>query len=218
MKKVLYFEGAGWEEADSSKETIGNCRIRTAFTNLEGKKIYLEMGTKPINDKKGKATGKYGINVDFMFYITEDKDIDDCNNSRIKYNRGKLNKYNYTAKDITKVVNKFCNTEYKTIKVLPQLSGYRVHAENRKYNLVDNFEYDKNLIEKREEIKKHFYNLEKAQGKKYPNFSLWVDEEKENTLHLLRHFNGYNKHWIINIDAKDWKKTVTETKLNKYAC
>lgn len=31
MSKTLYFEGAGWSGADSSKATIGNCRIRTAF-------------------------------------------------------------------------------------------------------------------------------------------------------------------------------------------
>lgn len=37
-KKVLYFEGAGCAPCND----VENCRIRTAFTNKEGKKIYIE--------------------------------------------------------------------------------------------------------------------------------------------------------------------------------
>jgi len=70
----------------------------------------------------------------------------------------------------------------------------------------------------REEIKKHFYDLEKSEGKKYPNFSLWVDEKDIHLLHLLRHFNGYNKHWSIRTDTENWKDSIQETKLGKYAC
>jgi len=36
--RTLYFEGAGWDKADVSIATIGNCRCRTAFKNDEGKK------------------------------------------------------------------------------------------------------------------------------------------------------------------------------------
>ena len=38
MKKTLYFEGAGWGHCND----VENCRIRTAFTNKDGKKIYIE--------------------------------------------------------------------------------------------------------------------------------------------------------------------------------
>lgn len=38
MKKTLYFEGAGCVPCND----VENCRIRTAFTNKEGKKIYIE--------------------------------------------------------------------------------------------------------------------------------------------------------------------------------
>jgi len=38
--KTLYFEGAGLENA--YKGEISNCRIRTAFTNNEGKKFILK--------------------------------------------------------------------------------------------------------------------------------------------------------------------------------
>lgn len=37
--KTLYFEGAGWEGAEISKNTIGNCRIRTAFHTIDGEEV-----------------------------------------------------------------------------------------------------------------------------------------------------------------------------------
>ena len=42
--KTLRFEGLGIPEADRSKETVGNCRIHTAFHTVDGRRIYLEMG------------------------------------------------------------------------------------------------------------------------------------------------------------------------------
>lgn len=41
MSKILYFEGAGME--GTQKNDVENCRIRTAFTNDLGEKIYLEV-------------------------------------------------------------------------------------------------------------------------------------------------------------------------------
>lgn len=37
--KTLYFEGAGWEKAERSINTIGNCRVRTAFHLDNGKGV-----------------------------------------------------------------------------------------------------------------------------------------------------------------------------------
>jgi len=219
--KTLYFEGAGWFGADSSKATdVKNCRIRTAFTNNEGKKIYLEILQGNIyNQKKKNQVEKYYIHIDSIFYITDDPEIDDCNESRIKHDWLEIkNNYNYTVEDITKVINNLCNTDFNNIVTLPDLAGYRVHREKGGYNLANDFIYDKELTEKREEIKKYFYELEKSEDKKYPNFSLWVDQEDKNILHLLRHFNGYNKHWTINTDIENWLDSLKETKLGKYAC
>ena len=43
VNKLIKFEGAGWEEADTSKATdMKNCRVRTTFINDHGQKIYLE--------------------------------------------------------------------------------------------------------------------------------------------------------------------------------
>ena len=54
----------------------------------------------------------------------------------------------------------------------------------------------------------------------YPNFSLWVDEEDAGVLHLLRHFIGYNKHWVIRTDCgetlDDWMGSMAEAPLGQY--
>ena len=222
-KKVLYFEGAGWSGADISKRTIGNCRIRTAFINNEGRKIYLEITgyEKSTNDKKINRYPEYQIGdaigfVDYCFYIdTEEKDP--CNNCRIKDIEHNA-KFSFTKIGITEMINKKLNCSFETIEVLPDLGGYRVHTDNRGYNMMEDYNYNPELIQKREEIEKHFDELEKSEGKQYPNFSLWVDDNDIYLLHLMRHFNGYNKHWSIRTDAENWKDTITETILGKYAC
>lgn len=215
-EKILYFEGAGWSEADTSKETIGNCRVRTAFINNEGEKIYIEITAAPKLDKKHKAIpGKYWMHIDHLFCVTEDADE---NKTGIKYDYQDLKEnYDYREEDITRWINKHLKSNFDTIEVLPDLAGYRVHR-GQEYNLVDNFNYDKELTAKRLEIKQHFEELEKSEGKKYPNLSMWADAKDPRKLHLLRHFNGYNKHWEMDPTAENWQKTIKETKLGMYGC
>lgn len=228
MKKVLYFEGAGCE--NTYRGELSNCRIRTAFTNSEGKKIYLEiLGYEKTQDdaKKYNRYPNYNIGdaigfIDFCHYITDDPKIDDCNNSRLSYERNGNISYSY--KGILDFVNEKCNCSFDSIEILGSLTGYRVFADSKDYgtylgyNYGDEFQYNNELENTRKEIEKHFYNLEKSEGKKYPNFSLWVDDKDHNLLHLLRHFNGYNKHWTIRTDIENWKETIQETKLDKYGC
>ena len=230
MNKTLYFEGAGCE--DTNRGEINNCRIRTAFTNNEGKKIYLEInGTEKTKDdfKKYHRFNNFAIGeaigfIDSCHYITNDNTIDDCNNSRLEYERNVNIKYSY--KGILNFVNDNCNCSFDNIEVLGWLAGYRVFAETTKetyntylaLNYGDEFQYNPTLENTRKEIKKHFYDLEKSEKKEYPNFSLWVDDKDFNLLHLLRHFNGYNKHWSIRTDSENWKDTIKETELGKYAC
>ena len=42
MKKILMLEGAGMASAEVSRNTIGNCRCRTAFHLDDGRSVYLE--------------------------------------------------------------------------------------------------------------------------------------------------------------------------------
>lgn len=220
---ILYFEGAGWEDANISKKTIGNCRIRTAFKNNEGRRIYLEMSAyeKSNNDKKINRYSEYQVGdvigfVNYCFYIdTESKDpCNECVIRDIEHDT----KIAYTKEAITKMINQELNCNFETIEVLPDLAGYRVHGDNRTYNMMEDYIHEPKLIEKRKEIEEYFCNIEKSEGKKYPNLSVWVDDKDVNLLHLLRHFNGYNKHWTIRTDIEDWKESIQETKLGKYGC
>lgn len=229
-KKILYFEGAGCE--NTFRGEISNCRIRTAFTNNEGKKIYLELtGYEKSKDdaKKYHRFEEYKIGdgigfIDSCHYISNDQNIDDENQLRLQWER-KIN-ISYSYEGILDFINEKCNCSFDSIEILGDLSGYRVFAETTKetcdtyamYHYGDEFQYNTTLENTRKEIKKYFYDLEKSEKKQYPNFSLWVDDKDINLLHLLRHFNGYNKHWSIRTDVENWKDSIQETLLGKYAC
>lgn len=120
MSKTLYFEGAGWSGADSSKATIGNCRIRTAFhLDLEKKHprcscrephdgaaaVYLEIICGTIgkeNKKLGLEPTYYGW-IDYLHYVTDDDRNDDCNRHILPFERRA--RIGYTLESILKFVN-----------------------------------------------------------------------------------------------------------------
>lgn len=224
-KKILYFEGAGWSDADISKETIGNCRIRTAFHSNEGKAIYLEiMGCKKTeHSSKILCRWEYTGFISHCFYITDDIPNDDCNNYQIHV----PNSIEYSESGILEFVNSL-ETDFDAIKVVPDLGGYCVHKNQHKkkgtenYNYGDEFLFDQEMINRRKAVCDEIYKIEKEEGKEYPNFSMWVDEEDSGMLHLLRHFYGHNKHWVIRTDMgetlPDWMDTMTETKLGMWGC
>lgn len=210
MEKILYFEGAGCVP----RGEVENCRIRTAFHNDEGKAIYLELSGFEVTKHTAKCYAGFknvGF-VDSCHYILGD---DDENKHSIHHRNEKV--FEYTKAEILKFVNSL-GCSFDAVVILPNLAGYRVFKGGGGHNFGDEFDYNPKLTAKREGIHEHFYNVEKSEGKKYPNFSLWVDADDKHLLHLLRHFPGYNKHWSIRTDAEDWEKSVTETKLGKFAC
>lgn len=191
MKKTLYFEGAGCVPCND----VENCRIRTAFTNKNGKKIYIELlsGYKNIfvkYDKNGrklkhpKMISEDGcLYCDFCFYITEDPEIDDCNKSRLECERKHVTA-KYTKENILAFVNENCNADFDEIVVLDDLAGFRVHAEGKRntpesYNYGDLFNYDAELTRRRrekvEEMKKEFCVLF---NQKYDNTSYWIENNQ----------------------------------------
>lgn len=255
MDKVLYFEGAGWSGADISKATIGNCRIRTAFSLKNKKRVYLEIIASEItkddwrlknrstnidaNERQArlKECAPYVGFIDACHYITDDIPNDDCNKHHIKYKGTDI--IPYTLDGILKFVNSL-GTSFDKIEVVPDLGGYRVFPESNSCNGIngyyygDEFQYDAERTKRAEEIYSYFYEIERRElqedkamgtnkfvhspsGTSYPNFSLWVDEHNPEMLHLLRHFNGHNKHWSI-VNIPNWRDTITETTLGKYAC
>lgn len=182
MKKTLYFEGAGCAPCND----VENCRIRTAFTNKEGKKIYIEFlsGYKHTRQKKGRVLSEPGyLSCDSCHYITDDPEIDDCNKSRLACERNqKIEKVKYTKENILAFVNQYCNADFDEIVVLDNLAGYRVHRDSGKYNTPerynfgDVFIYDAELTRKRrekvEEMKKEFCALF---NQKYDNTSYYIE-------------------------------------------
>lgn len=192
MKKVLYFEGAGCVPSND----VENCRIRTAFTNRDGKKIYIELisGSKRVTIEYGKNGRKLKnpktiyedgfLWCDYCHYITEDPEIDDCNNSRLQCERNTTDRVKYTKENILAFVNENCNADFDEIIVLDSLAGFRVHADGKyntpeAYNYGDAFDYDEELTRKRrekvEEMKKEFCVLF---NQKYDNTSYFIKDGK----------------------------------------
>lgn len=138
--KTLYFEGAGWPDADSSMATnVGNCRIRTAFTNDKGQMIYLEMGSLTIYKGKSRVVLGYKLHIDFCFHITDiSGKNDDCNKSRFPYDWQVVRTHDYTKESIVTWVNKKLDCSFDTMETLDNMEDYRVHADYGGYNLMDN--------------------------------------------------------------------------------
>ena len=231
-KKTLYFEGAGFSKADISRATVGNCRIRTAFHLDDGRAVYLEIiGSERTKHSSPKYYPfRYTGFVDCCYYITDEKPNDDCNRHRI-YSRD-ARPFEYTEAAILRFVNSL-GASFEAIKVVPDLGGYGVFPEESScqgvngYYYGDEFQFDEELTARREQVYQYYYDLEKAEGNKYPNFSLWVDEADPGLLHLLRHFPGtfktaHNKHWIIRVDdgetIGDWIASAEEKQLGIYGC
>ena len=204
--KTLYFEGAGLSSAIRGYSDIPNCRIRTAFTNDNGKKIYLEILADEVTKKDFRASWlKYPAGtpigfIDSAHYITDDPEIADCNSSKIHYDNGKAIERNcdsvfiFTYENLLKFVNeKFC-CSFEKVEVLNELTGYHVFNDNGKYgtfafyNFGDEFNYDAEKTAKRlakkKELSEYF-----EQFMKYDNSSYWPDENGD----LVVRINTYDR-------------------------
>lgn len=188
--KTLYFEGAGCVP----RGDLENCRIRTAFTLDNGKKVYLEMFGTEVTKSMSKVFSQF-TNVAFIdhcFYITGDRD--DCNNSKVYREDGTAyersgNNFEYNRENLLAFVNSL-GASFDSVEILADLAGYRVHADKGGYNFADEFYYDVERTKQAEKIKEYFYHYEKqVLGKKYPNFSIYFEND---ILKVLIHYNGFN--------------------------
>lgn len=217
--KILYFEGAG----AVPRGDVPNCRIRTAFHLDNGKALYLEIigteVTKHTPDRLKCYTNS--AHIDHCYYI---HDTGEDGHTIHKCERS-VN-FEYSMPQILKFVNSL-GASFDRVCILPDLAGYRVHGGHKTYNFADEFSFDPELTAKRLRIRSAIYDLELVErerdkatngkrfvhspgSKSYPNFSLWVDNEDPKILHLLRHFNGFNKHWMIDATAENWQKSMQE--------
>lgn len=200
MAKILYFEGAGSATAESVAAGVGNCRIRTAFHTADGRRVYLEIWA----NARGKHNAGHwtcdtdlACYVDFAHYITGDSE--DCNLRRLPCERKDVCAIPYTPEGILSIVRK-CGGDFGAVRVLPDLAGYRVHADDYGYNYGDEFAPDWAAIAKREQIAAECDRLEYAarkrdiengkrkwvnspSGRIYTNGSVYVDSDRANILH-----------------------------------
>lgn len=146
--KVLFFEGAGCVE----RGNVENCRIRTAFTNNEGKGIYLELSGFEVSYKSPERYKKY-LNAGFVDYChyTEQERIERLHSKTkqvyyeyeyktIKEVELGLN-FEYSKQGILNFVNEKLNCNFDELKVLDSFDGYRVHKDGGGYNFIEDFEY-----------------------------------------------------------------------------
>lgn len=128
MNKQLYFEGLGWPETGGA---VGNCHIGTAFTNDDGKKIYLQLGGREIYDKKNKPTGEFQGCMQFCFYIIDED---------MRYISKMPWLMKYTKETILENINNHLNCSFSEMIVSPYLSGFIVSTDNGSYNMGDEFQ------------------------------------------------------------------------------
>ncbi len=195
--KTLVFEGAGWSGAERSKETIGNCRIRTAFHLVDGRAVYLEMSCC-----NTKTNGVYDGFITDCFYITGDPD--DCNKNRVKYLGNRI--IPYTKESILAFANGL-NGDFDAIVVAPDLGGYRVFSELGYFNYGDEFEYDEELITKRDVIRDTLYTEEKKWDE-FPLCILYVDEADKNVLHYTRQRGENRGKFLIDVNDENWRDNM----------
>ena len=195
--KTLVFEGAGWSGAERSKETIGNCRIRTAFHLVDGRAVYLEMSCRDT-----KTNGVYNGFITDCFYITGDPD--DYNKNRVKYLGNRL--IPYTKESILAFANGL-NGDFDAIVVAPDLGGYRVFSELGYFNYGDEFEYDEELITKRDVIRDTLYTEEKKWDE-FPLCILYVDEADKNVLHYTRQRGENRGKFLIDVNDENWRDNM----------
>lgn len=194
--------------------------------------VYLEIICGTIgkeNRKLGLEPTYYGW-IDYLHFVTDDDRNDDCNRHILPFERRA--RIDYTLESILKFVNDL-GASFDAVAVCPDLGGYRVFRDGyspkgtERLNYGDEFQYDPDMTARREAVYRHVYELEKSEGSRYPNFSLWVDQDDPGMLHLLRHFSGtfktaHNTHWTIRTDTgstvEDWMATATVTHLGRYGC
>ena len=125
--KTLIFEGAGWSKSDSSGD-VGNCRIRTTFTNKHGQEIYLEM----IGVKTHKWSPQYMKQFNIGGVISHIFKTVDRETSHTKglSNLERSYKFEWSKAEILKLVNsREVGGEFDAIEVRDNWNGFRVDGQ-----------------------------------------------------------------------------------------
>lgn len=211
MSKILWFEGAGMS---GTGEPVGNCRIRTTFCNDAGTMYYLELGgdewskerRKLLKDAKEYKDEKCIGWVHFCYEITDDPEIDDCNERRHEIMDEVDFHFHWTYEGILDVVNNRLGCSFDEIRIAPEFSGYTPHASRRRgytrtridYNRGDLFVPDMEAVAKLSALYDRERARQVAEGERYPCVSVWRDNDDPEIVHV-RHFKKQN---LADFDVK----------------
>jgi hypothetical protein len=211
--KVLFFEGAGCAE----RGDVENCRIRTAFTNDEGKGIYLELCGMEVNHKSPERWKKY-LNAGFVDYChyTEQEQIERIHSGTgkvyyeyqyktIKEIENGLN-FEYSKQGILNFVNENLNCSFDEIKILDSFDGYRVHKDGGGYNFIEDFEYKPEIASaRRNAYNKIDMQIREQLCEKYSKISLHDMNDESITVRVYASDQSMQAH---GMDPKQRKITV----------
>lgn len=199
--KVLFFEGAGCVE----RGDVENCRIRTAFTNDEGKGIYLELCGMEVNHKSPERYKQY-LNAGFIDYChyTEQEKIERIHSGTgevyyeyqykvIKEIEHGLN-FEYSKQGILNFVNEKLHCSFDEIKVLDCFDGYRVH-NGCGYNFIEDFAYKPKIASaRRNAFNKIDMQIREQLCKKYSKISLHDMDDKSITVRVYASDQSMKAH------------------------
>lgn len=161
--KVLWFEGAGWAE----RGDVENCRIRTAFTNDEGQRFYLELSGMEVTYKSPERFKKYrnaGF-VDYCYQLGKDDE-------KIRFDI-ESKEYEYSMEGILDFVNHHLNCSFDAIRVADVFYGYFVHKDGGGYNFMEDHTFDEaHAGAARRAFHKIDMEIRQKMGEKYSKISL----------------------------------------------
>ena len=201
--KVLFFEGAGCVELGGGRIS----RIRTAFTNDEGKKIYLEIMGIDVTEKSPQMYKKFktvGF-IDFCHYadpIVLDGWKEYENVKEVM--RG--TSIEYSKAEILKFVNENLNCSFDDIKILDTFDGYRVHKGNREYNFIEDYTYKPEIAAaRRNAYNKIDMQIREQLCAKYSSISLQHMDDESITVRIYANDRIMQAH---GMDPKQREITV----------
>lgn len=189
-KKVLFFEGAGCAE----RGDVENCRIRTAFTNDNGDRFYLELS--------GFEVHKW--TPDYLKHFQNVGHIDYCyqlgkEGEKLRADIERLN-FEYSKAGILAFVNQQIGCSFDEIKITDTFYGYRVHREKGGYNFMEDFNFDEErAAAARSAYKRIDMRIREQLGERYSKISL---ESIDNDGIRVRCYASDQSMWKHGLDPK----------------
>lgn len=180
--KTLYFEGAGCV----ARGDVPNCRIRTAFHLDDGRSVYLEisgMETTRCTAPMYRKFRNYGV-IDHLHWANCSAGDD-----RAEFGIDRTYAFEYSLANILALVNSL-GASFEAVEILPNLAGYRVHADHCGYNFADEFQLDRDLLAARQDVDAQIRQREQERGERSICYSLWVDSEDPAILHYKNFRTG----------------------------